>query len=323
MSDIKITKERIDALLSEADIRTLTLFGKCTVVTAKLKNGFVLTADSACVDPANYDKRTGERICLEHIANELWELEGYRLQWDIFNKANRKGTAPGLDDETLDEMRTICNRALRTWGAEMQSVVAAEELSELQKELCKSMRGENNADAIAEEIADVQIMLEQMMLLHDCRDAVDEWRRRKLERLEQRLPKIADRSQCNHAWVLERTDGSTRYYYCEKCGAFYGLDTILSTTGVPRCPACGGDIKPDVVLYEEPLDEHVLTGAVAAIAAADALIVGGTSLVVYPAAGLTRYFTGDTLAICNLAPTDQDANADLLISCDIAAAFAF
>ena len=63
--------------------------------------------------------------------------------------------------------------------------------------------------------------------------------------------------------------------------------------------------------------------AVAAIAAADALVVGGTSLVVYPAAGLTRYFTGDTLAICNLAPIDQDANADLLISCDIAAAFAF
>lgn len=118
MSDIKITKERIDALLSEADIRTLTLFGKCTVVTAKLKNGFVLTADSACVDPANYDKRTGERICLEHIANKLWELEGYRLQWDVFNKANRKGTAPGLDDETLDEMRTLCNRALRAWGAE-------------------------------------------------------------------------------------------------------------------------------------------------------------------------------------------------------------
>lgn len=118
MSDIKITKERIDALLGEADIRTLTLFGKCTVVTAKLKNGFVLTADSACVDPANYDKRMGERICLEHIANKLWELEGYRLQWDVFNKENRKGTAPGLDDETLDEMRTLCSRALRAWGAE-------------------------------------------------------------------------------------------------------------------------------------------------------------------------------------------------------------
>ena len=59
------------------------------------------------------------------------------------------------------------------------------------------------------------------MLLHDCRDDVDEWRRRKLERLEQRLPKVPDRSRCNHAWVLERTDGSTRHYYCEKCGAHH------------------------------------------------------------------------------------------------------
>ena len=116
--------------------------------------------------------------------------------------------------------------------------------------------------------------------------------------------------------------GSVRQNHCMKCGKSYGLEFIASADGVPRC-SCGGIVKPDVVLYEEPLDEHVLTGAVAAIAAADALIVGGTSLVVYPAAGLTRYFTGDTLAICNLAPTDQDANADLLISCDIAAAFAF
>lgn len=108
--------------------------------------------------------------------------------------------------------------------------------------------------------------------------------------------------------------GSVHRNICQSCGAVYSAEWICS---------CGGRIKPDVVLYEEPLDEHVLTGAVAAIAAADALIVGGTSLVVYPAAGLTRYFTGDTLAICNLAPTDQDANADLLISCDIAAAFAF
>ena len=115
--------------------------------------------------------------------------------------------------------------------------------------------------------------------------------------------------------------GSVRRNHCMKCGKSYGLEFITSADGVPRC-SCGGIVKPDVVLYEEPLDEHVLTGAVAAIAAADALIVGGASLVVYPAAGLTRYFTGDTLAICNLAPTDQDANADLLISCDIAAAFA-
>jgi NAD-dependent deacetylase len=121
--------------------------------------------------------------------------------------------------------------------------------------------------------------------------------------------------------VLE-LHGSVHRNYCMKCGKSYDAEYMLHAEGVPTC-SCGGRIKPDVVLYEEPLDEHVLTGAVAAIAAADALIVGGTSLVVYPAAGLTRYFTGDTLAICNLAPTDQDANADLLISCDIAAAFAF
>ena len=122
--------------------------------------------------------------------------------------------------------------------------------------------------------------------------------------------------------------GSVHRNICQRCGAVYGADWILSREhederGVPVCPACGGPIKPDVVLYEEPLDERVLMGAVEAIAGADALIVGGTSLVVYPAAGLTRYFNGDELAICNLQSTEQDANADLLISCDIAAAFDF
>lgn len=117
--------------------------------------------------------------------------------------------------------RQILGRAVSFYGSEIQRVVAIEELSELQKELCKSLRTGADRPHIAEEIADVQIMLEQMMLLHDCRDDVDEWRRRKLERLEQRLPKVPDRSQCNHAWVLERTDGSTRYYYCEKCGAHH------------------------------------------------------------------------------------------------------
>ena len=91
---------------------------------------------------------------------------------------------------------------------------------------------------------------------------------------------------------------------------------------MPKCP-CGGIIKPDVVLYEEGLDDATVRAAVRQLQQAELLIVAGTSLTVYPAAGLTRYFTGDTLAVCNLAPTDQDANADLLISCDIAAAFAF
>lgn len=122
--------------------------------------------------------------------------------------------------------------------------------------------------------------------------------------------------------------GSVRRNVCQECGEVYGAQWIMSRAHedereVPRCPKCGGFIKPDVVLYGEPLDEDVLEGAVDEIAHADALIVGGTSLVVYPAAGLLRYFQGDTLAIVNRDPTPQDARADLLISCDIANAFAF
>ncbi|MDY4041788.1 MAG: NAD-dependent protein deacylase [Collinsella sp.] len=125
-------------------------------------------------------------------------------------------------------------------------------------------------------------------------------------------------------WELH---GSVRRNICRGCGAVYGADWILARgheeAGVPVCPVCGGEVKPDVVLYEEPLDDAVVDGAVRAIAAADALIIGGTSLVVYPAAGLTRYFNGDALAIVNRDATPQDATADLLISCDIAEAFDF
>lgn len=122
--------------------------------------------------------------------------------------------------------------------------------------------------------------------------------------------------------------GSVHRNICQHCGRVYDADWILSRAhederGVPVCPECGGAIKPDVVLYEEPLKETVLTGAVEAIEQADALIVGGTSLVVYPAAGLTRYFAGDKLVIINRDPTPQDRDADLLISCDIAQAFDF
>ena len=126
-------------------------------------------------------------------------------------------------------------------------------------------------------------------------------------------------------WELH---GSVHRNICQTCGAVYSAEQMVSreledAEGIPRCPACGGTIKPDVVLYEEPLDQAVIEGAVRAIARADLLIIGGTSLVVYPAAGLTRYFQGDTLAIVNRDPTPQDAQADVLISCDIAAAFEF
>ncbi len=122
--------------------------------------------------------------------------------------------------------------------------------------------------------------------------------------------------------------GSVHRNICHSCGAVYDAAWIMAREhdgddGVPVCPACGAAIKPDVVLYEEPLDEEVVDGAVRAISQADALIVGGTSLVVYPAAGLTRFFQGASLVIVNRDPTPQDERADLLISCDIARAFEF
>ena len=107
--------------------------------------------------------------------------------------------------------------------------------------------------------------------------------------------------------------GSVHRNYCEKCGKFYDLDHILHTTGVPRCD-CGGVIKPDVVLYEEALNDRVIDGAVNAIAQADLLIVGGTSLNVWPAAGLINYFRGDRLALINKSPVARDLAAGLVIT---------
>lgn len=120
--------------------------------------------------------------------------------------------------------------------------------------------------------------------------------------------------------VLE-LHGSVHRNICQRCGATQSAEWILETTGVPRCPECGGPIKPDVVLYEESLDEDVLLASARAIASCDMLIIGGTSLVVYPAAGLVRYFQGNELVICNLQPTPQDSTADLVCACDIAKAF--
>ena len=112
--------------------------------------------------------------------------------------------------------------------------------------------------------------------------------------------------------VLE-LHGSVHRNYCQRCGKFHSLDFILSTEGVPRC-ACGGVVKPDVVLYEEGLDQTILESAVKAIARADLLIIGGTSLNVYPAAGLIRYYQGDTVVLLNRSPVSRDLAADLVIT---------
>ena len=107
--------------------------------------------------------------------------------------------------------------------------------------------------------------------------------------------------------------GSVHRNYCERCGKFYGLDFILNGTGVPRC-TCGGIVKPDVVLYEEGLDQSVMNDAVDSIARADLLIIGGTSLNVWPAAGLINYFRGNRLALINKSAVARDLSAGLVIT---------
>ena len=111
--------------------------------------------------------------------------------------------------------------------------------------------------------------------------------------------------------------GSTLRNFCMKCHQYYDLDYIMDEYhckgGVPICPVCGGIIKPDVVLYEEMLDEDCIDKAVTAISKADTLIIGGTSLVVYPAAGFIRYFRGSHLVLINKQETPYDSHADLVI----------
>ena len=116
--------------------------------------------------------------------------------------------------------------------------------------------------------------------------------------------------------VLE-LHGSVHRNFCEECHAFYGLDTIINSTGVPTCQTCGGRIKPDVVLYEEGLNHETINRSVRFLSEADVLIIGGTSLAVYPAAGLIDSFQGSRLIVINKAPTPRDRYADLLIQAPI------
>ena len=112
--------------------------------------------------------------------------------------------------------------------------------------------------------------------------------------------------------VLE-LHGSTLRNHCDRCGRFYDTSAVAEAAGVPRC-SCGGVIKPDVVLYEESLDSDVMLRAVDYIRKADVLIIGGTSLVVSPAAGLIDYYSGDKLVLINKGATAMDARADLTLS---------
>lgn len=120
--------------------------------------------------------------------------------------------------------------------------------------------------------------------------------------------------------VLE-LHGSIHRNYCRKCGKGFDASYIQNAAGVPICDACGGQIKPDVVLYEEGLDQKTLEDAVFYISHADMLIIGGTSLAVYPAAGLIHYYQGNKLVLINKTATPMDEKADLLLQCGLGEVF--
>lgn len=153
-----------------------------------------------------------------------------------------------------------------------------------------------------------------------CLDAQPNAAHKKLAELEQagKLKAVVTQNidglhQAAGSRTVYELHGSVHRNYCTRCRAFYGVDFIAGGQGVPRCPVCGGLVKPDVVLYEEGLDQDTIEGAVLAISRADVLIVGGTSLVVYPAAGLINYYRGNKLALINRDPTPYDGQADLVI----------
>lgn len=108
--------------------------------------------------------------------------------------------------------------------------------------------------------------------------------------------------------------GSVLRNYCVKCNSFYDEKFILNSDDIPTCTKCGGNVKPDVVLYEEGLDDSIIRGSIDAISKADTLIIGGTSLVVYPAAGLINYFKGKNLILINKSSTSADSKATLIIN---------
>lgn len=118
--------------------------------------------------------------------------------------------------------------------------------------------------------------------------------------------------QCAGSKNVFELHGSALRNYCVKCGKFHNFESVYHSTGIPKC-SCGGIIKPDVVLYEEPLDDKVIHGAINAISNADMLIVAGTSLKVYPAAGFIRYFKGNNFVLINIDETNMDSEFGLVI----------
>lgn len=156
----------------------------------------------------------------------------------------------------------------------------------------------------------------QKLIVHGAKPNAAHLRLAKLER-EGKLKAVVTQNidglhQAAGSRTVYELHGSVLRNHCMRCGKAYGVEAVAEAAGIPRC-ACGGIIKPDVVLYEEGLDQQTVEGAVHAIARADCLIVAGTSLSVYPAAGFIRYFQGDHFVLINRDPTPADKLADLVL----------
>lgn len=147
---------------------------------------------------------------------------------------------------------------------------------------------------------------------NDCHKALAELEKQGKVKavVTQNIDGLHQKAGSRTVWELH---GSTLRNYCEKCHTFYGVEKITGTKGVPVCDKCGGRVKPDVVLYEEGLDDTVVGGAIKAISQADTLIIGGTTLIVYPAAGFIHYFGGNKIVLINMSATSADGSADLVI----------
>lgn len=140
----------------------------------------------------------------------------------------------------------------------------------------------------------------------------------------QNIDGLHQKAGSKNVWELH---GTVHKNYCQKCGKLFSAKYILNSTGIPRCDStkqgevCGGLIKPDVVLYEEGLDEYTMSSAMNAIQKADMMIIAGTSLAVYPAAGLIRYYSGNKLVLINKTATGYDNNANLVLQCSLGQIF--
>lgn len=156
----------------------------------------------------------------------------------------------------------------------------------------------------------------QKLIVHGAKPNAAHLRLAKLER-EGKLKAVVTQNidglhQAAGSRTVYELHGSVLRNHCMRCGRAYGVEAVAEAAGIPRC-TCGGIIKPDVVLYEEGLDQQTVEDAVHAIARADCLIVAGTSLSVYPAAGFIRYFQGDHFVLINRDPTPADKLADLVL----------